>query len=197
MPRFRLPHLRTLFLAVLLSIIAGCLSIPLGDPEQSVIDAKLLGWWQATQTDGGKHELVLLQAYDARTYLVWDMHYAGDADNIEPDGSALVMKGWLTPIRGKRFMTLKLMNPSQELQDNKEKDRYVVMRIDESSDGLHLKAIADKFVADCATPEALKAKIAANVDNDALYDANGGGLYTAVDDAHKASLDPVIKKFGL
>lgn len=197
MSRFRLPRRRTLCFVVLLSIVAGCLSIPLGDPEQSAIDTKLLGWWQATQTDAGKHELVLLQAYDARTYLVWDMHYSGDADNIQPDGSALVMKGWLTPISGKRFITLKFMNPSQELQDNKEKDRYVIMRMDESSDGLHLKAIDDKFVADCATPEALKAKVTANVDNDALYNADGGGVYTAVDDAHKASLDPVIKKFGL
>ena len=166
--------------------LAGCLSVPLGDPDKSTVDDKLVGWWESTPADASAdRDLVLMQAYDQRTYLVWFYSYTGAAENITPKG-ALTFKGWLTQIGKARFLTLQMMNPTVELQPNKEKDRYTVSRLSEApGGGFILQNVSEDFVKDCATPEALLKKLTDNVDNDALYVAEKSPAYQKADDTRQ------------
>ncbi len=177
-------------------LLAGCLSVPFGDPDKSVVDAKLLGWWEAKPAAASAdHELILMQAYDQHTFLVWWYTYAVDGTNITPKGS-LMFKGWLTRVGDARFLTLKTMTPTIELQTDPEKDRYTLVRVDQTADGITLRNVADDFVKDCTTPDALMKKVTDNVDNDALYAVEKSPLYVKAGEARKDAIAEIVKKFN-
>lgn len=176
--------------------LAGCLGVPLGDAEKSTVDDKLLGWWEAKSADASaEHPLILMQAFDKRSYLVWFYTYSGEGADITAKGS-LQFKGWLTQIGAARFLTLQTMSPTIELQPNKEKDRYVVSRLDQTDDGITLRNVSEDFVKDCTTPEALLQKVTQNVDNDALYTAEKSPMYQKAPDARKDAIAEMLKKFN-
>ena len=160
---------RTWFLLLACAVLlAGCLSVPLGDPDKSAVDNKLLGWWESKPADASaEHELILMQAYDQHTYLVWYYSYSGEAGNITTKG-AMTFKGWLTQIGDARFLTLKTMTPTIELQSDPEKDRYTALRMDAADGGFTLRNVSDDFVKDCSTPDAPLKKVTENVNNDVL-----------------------------
>jgi hypothetical protein len=188
---------RTWFLLLACAILlAGCLSIPLGDPDKSAIDNKLLGWWESKPADASAdHELILMQAYDQHTYLVWYYSYSGQAGDIRTKG-AMTFKGWLTQIGDARFLTLKEMTPTIELQSDPEKDRYTVLRMDQTGEGFTLRVVSDDFVKDCTTPDALLKKVTENVSNDALYGGRDKSpLYVKAGDARKDAIGEIVKKF--
>jgi len=177
-------------------VLAGCLSVPLGDPEKATIDNKLLGWWESRPADASAdRELILMQAYDQRTYLVWYYSYSGDAAGITPKGS-LQFKGWLTQIGDARFLTLKTMTPTVELQSDPEKDRYTLVRLDPAGDGFTLRNVSEDFVKDCTTPDALLKRVTENADNDALYAADKIPRYERASDARKDAIGEIVKKFS-
>jgi hypothetical protein len=175
-----------------IALLAGCLSIPLGDPEKSTVDNKMVGWWEQADQPAGDHQLVSVQAYDARTYLVMYYTYAKDGANITAKGT-LIYKGWLTPIGTARFLTLKLMNPTPPTTTDTEKDRYFVSRVESTEGGWTVQALSDKFVKDCATPDVLQQKVADNLKNADLYDAPNP---TPFQKAAPDLVDAVMKAFN-
>lgn len=187
---------RTGTLVACLLALAGCLSVPLGDPEKSTVDNKLVGWWEAKPADeSADRGLILMQAYDTRSYLVWFYSYTGGAGNIATKGT-MTFKGWLTQIGKARFLTLQMMTPTVELQPDREKDRYSVFRLDEADGGFTLRTVADSFVKDCGTADALLQKVTENVDNDALYAAEKSPVYQKAGDARKEAIAEIVKKFN-
>lgn len=172
--------------------IAGCLSIPLGDPDKSTVDSKLIGWWEQADPGQGDRALFSVQAYDAHTFLVMHYGYAGDVSAVTPKGS-LIYKAWLTPIGDARFLTMEVMSPVPSPEKQTEKDRYAVLRIEQIDGGWSARPVSDDFLKDCATPEALRQKISDNLNDDALYSEPKPVAY------HKASGDlaqSVLKAFN-
>jgi len=149
-------------------LLAGCLSVPLGDPEKSTVDNKLVGWWQPTDAGQGEHGLISVQAYDPRSYLIIIYSYTQDGATITPKGT-MMFKAWLTPVANTRFLTMQLMNPRPANATDPEKDRYSISRVEMTDGGWSARTVSDDFLKDCATSEALRQKITDNVNNDALY----------------------------
>lgn len=146
--------------------LAGCLKVPLGDPEQSRVDDKLVGVWLQRDPSNGAIKLMDAIAYDARTYLVISYDAKPDAVGAFERGDETLFKGWLTEVGGRRFLTLQLLGESTETP-------YVVARIDLDQDGAALVArgIKPDFVKDAGveTADDLRKLIAGNLDNDAMY----------------------------
>lgn len=115
--------LAVVIIPFLLALLA-CLPVPIGNPERSRIDPAMTGVWVATEGDIAP-ALWLMEPYDARTWLVtWIGIDEPDAASLtevappstdplavlESEGLAepeiVAFKGWLTKIRGTRFLVL-------------------------------------------------------------------------------------------
>lgn len=110
---------------VLAAMLAGCLRFPLGDPEKSTIDPKLVGFWLWEKEDEGV--LAAVYPHDERTYVVeqFDFEKQGTGPRVK---RRLVYKAWLTPVGGKTFMTLEPL--VQRLPGTKEDQKYyAVVRV--------------------------------------------------------------------
>lgn len=152
--------------AVLVLALAGCLTIPLGDPEQSRADPKFVGTWMQRDPSSGEVKLMDAIAYDARTYLVISYEAKPDGAGSFERGGQSIFKGWLTEVAGQTFCTLQILGEESD-------QPYVVFRATLADDGRELAArgIEPKFVRENGvdTPEALRKLIEANLDNDSMY----------------------------
>ena len=85
--------------------IVGCLNTPLGNSEQSKMDAQFVGLWMNQEKSGEDQELYAAIPYDSRTYLLTQMiFHKSDGGAIQPRDRS-VMKMWLTDVGGTTFMT--------------------------------------------------------------------------------------------
>lgn len=178
---------------VLALIVAGCHTVPLGDPEKSVVDAKLNGWYQ-TDKPG---TVVFIAPYDARTYIVTAFGYQGDAANPKAD-TKLTNKAWLTSVGGMDVMCLKVIDADWELQDPKEAAaRYGYYRIVKTADGgIEATGLNTDFLKDTKTPDELAKKIADNVKNEELWKNSEPMNLKPVPAAKMDDIAKIVKAFA-
>jgi hypothetical protein len=156
----------------LLLAAVGCIAIPLGDPEKSKIDDKLVGIWMGKAEDDGGQTMFTTTAYDNRTYLVSEFDFKKANDSITI-GSRVDWKVWLTEVGGQRFATAEIIDPKllvdTDSADSKEK--YAIMKLALSGDNLTMKAVNDDFVKSSGVKNAqeLQDLIAKNLDNPKLF----------------------------
>ncbi|MCH8829149.1 MAG: hypothetical protein IID45_06180 [Planctomycetes bacterium] len=102
---FKMPSKR--ILAVLIPVIGfvGCgVPVSLGDPEKSKMQKEYVGLWLLV-TDGDYQQLVDVQAFDSRAYVVhWMLFHKKTGKPLE----GILFKAWLTDIKGVHFLTLKM-----------------------------------------------------------------------------------------
>jgi hypothetical protein len=146
----------------------GCISIPLGDPEKSKVDDKLLGAWVTKPGDDGKQTLFTVVQYDARTCLVSQFEFAREGDAIKPSGR-FDWKMWLVDVKGTTFASMEMKNPQLALEPTG--DVYTSARIKRDGDSITLQTVKDDLVknANISTPQQLEDFIGSNLNSPDLF----------------------------
>lgn len=154
----------------LLLTIGACLPVPVGDPEKSKVDPKLVGAWYAE--DDNERTLYVVRAWDARTYLVHFMAIEteeGQEPRLEKQG---VWKAWLTEIGGKPFVCMEPRPIKVDLgMKEMETKFWFVARYERKGDKLTLQATDPDHdeLKELETTAQAEKIIAAQVDNPDLY----------------------------
>ena len=161
-------------IAVVLGIVA-CLPVPVGDPEKSKVDQKLVGGWLA-KTDDAERELYVVRAFDARAYLVQGFNYKETNGVVEAKAAGL-LKGWLTDLGGAQFITLQPLPAEEPLgfADKDAKQTWEVMKLEWKGAELTVRPVNGDcdLLKDVKTQAEAEKVITANVANDKIYDKAG------------------------
>ena len=159
-------------LAALIAGIFACLPVPLGDPENSKIDAKLTGGWIVATSDTAS-TLYIVRAYDARTYLIESLEFEVNADKSIKPGKCMAMKGWLTTLGEKRFICAEPLNPNEPigLDAAEEKKVYFVAAVTTKGDQIELATldIPEATLKEIKTSADAEKVLKANLDNPKFY----------------------------
>jgi hypothetical protein len=177
-------------LAVFSLFVAGCHSVPLGDPEKSVADPAMAGWWLSDEfpalSDAPSHDsdaiLAYVSPFDARAFVM--TAYVFTPNGGKPTRVIKVLfKAWMTNVAGMDIMCLKFIDPEWGLNDggvlggNDVKSRYMYFRIRKTVDGMMQAACLNvNLLKETKSPQELAKKIADNVNNPEL--CNGWFLLT-------------------
>ncbi len=149
---------------------AGCLEIPLGDPDQSSIDPRLLGYWQTQESDG-KTDLVSIEAADKHVLLIRMYAYRQADDGVHKESQS-AYTGWLTPVGGETFLTVEVRDPEEVFKPEAERKRaYMISKLAFGEGWISLMQIKDDMGKQAHTPAELARLIADNVDKPELYEA--------------------------
>jgi hypothetical protein len=149
---------------------AGCLPVPLGDPEKARVDARLTGVWEWRE-ENGQINLVVFRPYDDRTWVV-------DALTGEPgEGSAIrpvrrsTYKGWLTAVKGEMFVTLAPLDTVSLLPGERRQKTFLVARLSIEGDLLTARGIDPSFkdFKDIGTASELEREITASLGEPRMY----------------------------
>jgi len=152
-------------LALLMSL-ASCLPVPLGDPEKSQVDPKLTGVWHFKQDDGGT--LIAIAPADSHTYVIQMLDYKKAADGPTA-GKSTVLRGWLTEIKGERFITGEMM--AQMVDPTTTRKDYAIFRLRMKPEGAEITGLAEKYdgFKDVNDAAALAKVIEANLNDPTMY----------------------------
>jgi hypothetical protein len=155
--------------AILLTTLA-CLPAPVGDPDQSTIDAKLTGAWQAKDGPNDDVILALIRPWDKHTYYL--QYMVNEKKDGKDNWNVLHHKAWLTKIGDATFITaepLDLLDYAFAVDDPKK--YWVVGRVEIKNNAVTFRMIKEDswIVKELKTREKLEAAIKAQVDNDELY----------------------------
>jgi len=194
--RSALALLLSIPLAALLLTTYACLPAPVGDPEQSKIDDKLVGAWQSEPDKDGSSWVALLRPWDKRTYYLTFLN-AGKKDDAT---GHMHLKAWLTKIGDATFLTAEALDdldfafPKQKDDAAKNDKTWIVGRVDLKDDTLTFRRVNEKswIVKDLTTRDKIEAAIKAQVDNNELYAE--AQVYKRIPRENAAQLDELLKK---
>jgi hypothetical protein len=183
----------------LLLAAVGCIAIPLGDPEKSKVDDKLVGIWMNKPQDDGTQTMYTVTAYDSRTYFVSYFTFTKDKDAVTAK-DRMDWKMWLTDVGGQRFATLQMITPQLLLGDPDSKDndeKYAIVKLTLDGDKLTVQAINDDFIksSNIQNSKELEDFIAKNLDNSKLFNSDSE-VETRVKDDQNDAASAVLKAFG-
>jgi hypothetical protein len=174
-------------------MLSGCLSVPLGNPEQSKVDPKLEGFWAYEEEQEGM--IVGVYPFDGRAYVIDCVSFAKKDGARERKDRALY-KGWITEVAGQKFMTLEPM--AQRLASTtSEKKLYAVERLKLDKDTLEIRMVSDDFtpVKEATTPEALLAAIRGNLNDPALYSKDAQTFHRLDPEKDQEKTEALLKLF--
>jgi hypothetical protein len=145
--------------------IAGCLEIPLGDPEQSKVDPKFVGTWMKRDDASGEVTLISAGPYDARTYHVMQYAAKPDPGGAWERGGEMIFKAWLTDVGGQTFVTMQVLGEESDTP-------YMVVRLELADDRLEARGIKPGFVKENGVKNEsdFRKLIQANLDNLEMYE---------------------------
>jgi dihydroneopterin aldolase len=175
-------------------MMVGCLNTPLGNPEQSKMDAQFVGLWMNQEKSGEDQELYAAIPYDSRTYLLTQMIFHKSDGGAIQAVSRSVMKMWLTDVGGTTFMTAEWKDPEVLL---KESTDYIVAKIARSGDRLTVQQVSEEFVkqANVQSAEALSKLIADNLKNPKLFE-DKEFIYEKVGADRAEEMQGILKAFN-
>lgn len=140
-----------------LGLIAGCLKVGLGDPEQAKVDDKLVGIWK---TDGDEKTITVVNKFDSRAYVISSYDYDKDRDIYKPTQECY--KAWLAKVGNTQFITLQFLGA--EAASGKD-PVFVVAKIVYDGNKVSIWPVKDDFAKDIATSEALTKLLSDNLNN--------------------------------
>ena len=157
--------------------LAGCLRVPLGDPERSKVDERLAGFWLASvASDTGllappKNERTVycVRPFDQRTYLVTLMNYRTEDGVAAETIGTCTYKAWLTEVGGASFMTLEFMDPTDVFTAESDRE-WAVLRYELAGETVAMRQAAASFSKRATTPKELARFIRDNLADPALYE---------------------------
>jgi hypothetical protein len=181
----------------LLLAAVGCIAIPLGDPEKSKINEKLVGVWMGKPEDGGKQTVFTVTAFDARTYIVSDFDFTKDKDNVTIKGR-MDWKMWLTDVGGQTFATCQAIDPKllAQAKGDSTDEIYAIFKVVLTGDSLTVQTVDDDFVkaANVQNSQQLQDLITKNLDNPKLFSKEAAGL-TRMTEEQKKDVSSVLDAF--
>jgi hypothetical protein len=164
---------------VLALIAAGCHTVPLGDPDKSVSDAKLAGFWLSQKADKSG-TLVHITLYDKHTYVTSVYGYSETGDAVKGE-ARFTTKAWETKVGEMDIMTFQIIDPEWEISAGKDAGArysyYRIRRLDAGS--IEMTALNIDLLKDTKTPEELAKKIADNANNPELFKGSESSIYKA------------------
>jgi hypothetical protein len=190
---------RTFAVAVLLAAavgIGGCLKVRLGDPANSTIDPKLVGYWLAGENNkdpDAKMQLAMITPFDNHAYVIHYAEFKKTANGVDREGD-IVLKAWLTDVKGAQFLTVQDLSDPMSGNVPAEPD-YTMLKLLQLADGsLVASPLNDDFpaVKDAKTPEQLAAAIAGNLNDPKLFGDPGPFRKLTTDDADKTLMKQVF-----
>jgi len=169
--------IRVASLVFVLALIAiGCHTVPLGDPEKSVSDAKLAGFWMSQKADKSGM-LVHITVYDKHTYVITAYGFSENGDVVKADGK-YVTKAWETKVADMDVMTFEIIDPDFQASAGKEAAaKYSYYRIRKLDGSIEMTALNTDFLKDTKTPQELEKKIADNVNNPELFKGSDSMIF--------------------
>ena len=151
----------TTFVSVLSLVLAGCFEAGVGDPTKGKIDTKLVGLWRV----GDDNTMLLVKAWDDRTYIVTEISRTTSADGVERFEPTGCYRAWLAEVAGKTFITL-----DQSPQRLHKVDRpFVVAQIDVQEDKIVARGLDQGFASAVHTTAEMEKHIRDNIDNPKLF----------------------------
>ena len=177
---------------VLIVSFVGCITIPLGDPEKSKVDDKLVGAWISKPNEDGNQTLFAIVQYDTHTCMVSQLGFVKEGETIKPAGR-FDWKMWLVDIKGTTFASLEMKNAQLAIEPQEE--RFASAKIKRDGDSLTIQPVKDDFVknANITTSQQLHDLIADNLNSADLY---GEPLtLTKVKDDQKEMVGKVFEAF--
>ena len=178
--------------AALVTLVAGCLPFPLGDPAKSQVDPKLAGYWMNTADD--EREIVALYPFDEHTYLVEDVKARKEDNKWQPQGPPSVYKGWLTTINNVRFITLE---PLQQRLPGASADKaYPTMRLTVDGNAIIARPVngdAEQIKAVKNAAE-LQAVITKELNNPDIYSGEGTKFTRLDPDVDSENVQMIFKQ---
>ncbi len=174
--------------------LVGCLNTPLGNSEQSKMDAQFVGLWMNQEKSGEDQELYAAIPYDSRTYLLTQMiFHKSDGGAIQPRDRS-TMKMWLTDVGGTTFMTAEWKDPEVLLKESQD---YIVAKIARSGDRISVLQVSADFVkqANVQSSEALAKLIADNLKNPKLFEEKES-VYEKVGADRAEEMQGILKAFN-
>ncbi len=184
-------------LAAMLLATFACLPVPVGDPEQSKMDAALAGIYRGTPTDPADktNTLALLRPWDAKTYLL--EYVTVETKDGKEVRQMQHFKAWLTTIAEKTFLTAAPMDDLKfALGDDDKKPFWVVLRLDKVAAGLEVRMVNpdSEYLKGLTKREEFEAAIKAHVSDQPLY---GDALtFKKLGKEDQPLIDEVLSKFN-
>jgi len=97
------------FALFVITSVVSCLPLPLSKPAHSKIDGELTGYWRKEQKNPDEVTVLLIAPFDNNAYLI---HAVGYDKKNPSQKDHMVLKGWLTELKGQRFL---VMEPDDQL----------------------------------------------------------------------------------
>lgn len=150
-------------------LIGGCLTVGLGDPEKSKIDEAYIGFWVNSRIDGDEGKLMVVQAFDARTFLITQYGFRQTANGVEPTGGKIIHKAWLTSIGSQTFITLERMDAGRLL--NRNDKPFIIAKLEKDPTTLTCSPVDPNFVEQnkVTTADEMMALVTKHAENPHLY----------------------------
>src|SRR5436190_19605251 len=124
--------------------LAGCLPVPVGDPEKAKIDARYTGVWEWRE-EGGAINLAVFRPYDDHTWVIDVLTgEAGEGAAIRPTRRS-AFKAWLTAIKGETFLTMAPLETASLLPGERRQRSFLVARVKIEGDLLTARGIEPEF----------------------------------------------------
>jgi len=169
----RTPSRRWIVAAVLvavLTVLAGCLPFPVGDPAKATADSRLFGVWEWRDAHVNR---AVIRPWDRHTYVIDVL----TGDPTGETGQAItprernVFKAWLADIKGQTFLTMQSIDTIGTVNGDDRQPYYIVSRIKLEGTTLTAQAIDPQFkpLQGIKSQADLEGLIAANLDNPKLF----------------------------
>ena len=154
---------------LILATLNACVPVPLGDPEKSTIDSRLVGAW--TWKEGERTNFAVFRAYDSRTYVVDIMGIEGTLEQPVPKYRG-VYKAWIASVKNQPFINLQPIETLSAIPgEDKRPRQFLIARI--ALDGNKLAASGldpnnKALQAACGTSSELEKFVSDNLETPGL-----------------------------
>jgi hypothetical protein len=182
----------TIVLACIVGLIvsAGCLPFPLGDPAQSKVDSKLVGFW-LNDADGDR-DLIAMYPFDEHTYVMQDQKLHQEDGKWSPRDTPLLFKAWLTEVKGHRFLCLEPLFQKVVPQDH---NVYPAMLLESADANIKVRLVNADFDPIKSAKNAADelAAVTKEIDNPKLYDETPTTFHKLDPDRDKDTIGHIVK----
>jgi len=173
-----------------LVVLTGCLPFPLGNPAQSKVDSKLVGFWLNDAAED--RDLIALYPYDEHTYLMQDQKLHQEDGKWAPQGPPTLYKVWLTEVKGRRFICV---DPLFQKVVPQEHNFYPALLVEPAGEGLKTRMVNADFEPLKAAKSAADelAIITKEIENPKLFDESQTNFRRLDAEKDKATIEFVVK----
>jgi hypothetical protein len=153
---------------LVMTSVVSCLPFPLSNPADSRIDPKLTGYWRKVEKDPEKVTILLIAPFDKNAYLI---HAVGYDKKNPAKKDHMVFKGWLTQLKGQRFLVLASDDQLAGSTGTTADKIYPTYKLESKGEQIIARFVDDGFapLKKVKTAKQMTKVITDNIDNPAMY----------------------------